>query len=99
GVLGSVRGAGFPVAYMLVKNQVGVKDAQFQAVRKFLRELKERGLRPKFFHSDKDWSQIKAIRSLWPESQILSTNKLLNQDGPTSWLISIYHHAILRLNF
>ena len=70
GVLGSVRGAGFPVAYMLVKNQLSVKDAQFQAVHKFLRELKERGLRPKFFHSDKDWSQINAIRSLWPEEML-----------------------------
>lgn len=32
-VLANVRGAGFPLAYMLVKNQVGKKDAQFQAVR------------------------------------------------------------------
>ena len=66
-VLASVRGAGFPVAYMLVKNQIGVKDAQSNAVMKFLKELKDRGLRPRFFHTDKDWSQINAIRTLWPE--------------------------------
>jgi len=67
GVLASVRGTGFPIAYMLVKNEVGVKDAQFEIVKKFLQELKERGLQPKFFFTDKDWSQIKAIEHIWPE--------------------------------
>jgi hypothetical protein len=57
--LASVRGTGFPIAYMLVKNEVGVKDAQFEIVKKFLQELKERGLQWKFFFTDKDWSQIK----------------------------------------
>jgi hypothetical protein len=55
-VLANVKGAGFPLAYMLVKNQVGKKDAQFQAVRKFLNELMERGMKPRLFHTDKDWS-------------------------------------------
>ena len=66
-VLANVRGAGFPLAYMLVKNQVGKKDARFQAVRKFLNELMERGMKPRLFHTDKDWSQINAIKSVWPE--------------------------------
>jgi hypothetical protein len=53
GVLANVRGAGFPVAYMLVK-----------AVKKFLNELMERGMQPRFFHTDKDWSQIKAVQTV-----------------------------------
>ena len=69
GVLASVRGADFPIAYMLMKNQRGVKGAQTNAVTKFLRELKNRGLSPQFFHTDKDWSQIDAIESLWPREE------------------------------
>lgn len=64
GILASVRGTDFPIAYMLVKNQVDVRDAQFEVVKKFLHELRERALKPKFFFTDKDWSQIQAIQHL-----------------------------------
>jgi hypothetical protein len=36
---------------------------------RFLDQLKKRGVKPKFTLSDKDWSEINAMREVWPNAK------------------------------
>lgn len=75
-ILAEVDGTGVPVAYCFVEKK---KETDSQVVRggdmgnllaQFLGELKNRGFTPQFFGTDKDFAEINAIQSVWPEVNI-----------------------------
>jgi hypothetical protein len=65
-VLAGVRGSGFPIAYLLLKTVKGVQYLKSSAIKAFLLALKERGLNPTYFFTDKDMAQIRAINETFP---------------------------------
>ena len=77
-VLAEVDGAGIPLAYCFTEvfkdNNQGVRRADPGAttslLAQFLRPLCAAGFNPTFFGTDKDLSEIGAIREVWPETTI-----------------------------
>ena len=77
-VLAEVDGTGVPLAYCFTQvfqdNDRGVCRAEPGALtsllEQFLRPLQSFGFNPTFFGTDKDSSEISAIRQVWPESTI-----------------------------
>src|ERR1700759_2617040 len=77
-VLAEVDGTGVPLAYCITQvfedNDRGVRRAETGALtsllEQFLRPLQSFGFNPTFFGTDKDSSEISAIRQVWPESTI-----------------------------
>ncbi len=77
-VLGEVDGTGVPLAYCFVgiykDNAKGARLAEPGATTaildQFLRPLQASGFNPTFFGTDKDFSEIEAIRQVWPDVTI-----------------------------
>jgi hypothetical protein len=77
-VLAEVDGTGVPLAYCFTElfkdNGRGVRRAESGALtailEQFLRPLQASGFNPAFFGTDKDISEILAIRQIWPETTI-----------------------------
>ncbi|KAI9491741.1 hypothetical protein BDB00DRAFT_930163 [Zychaea mexicana] len=80
GIVATVNGVGFPIAYMLLKltpqSQL-VNDGEDDTFRvgviaEFFKCLKQAGLQPKFMFTDKDWGQICAIlEAVWTNGRVL----------------------------
>lgn len=65
GILASVNGAGYPVAYLLVDTSLAPQNAvqpKTTILTHFLQSLSSMGMHPKFMFSDKDAAQMEAIR-------------------------------------
>ena len=76
-VLAEVDGTGVPLAYCFAEtlaSEDGKKQKDSGAITclltQFLRPLKTSGFRPTFFGSDKDFSEIGAIKQIWPDTTI-----------------------------
>src|SRR6516164_4784086 len=77
-VLAEVDGTGVPLAYcfmdVFTDNSRGVRRADPGATThlldQFLRPLRKAGFNPTFFGTDKDFSEISAIRQVCPEATI-----------------------------
>ena len=76
-VLAEVDGTGVPLAYCFTElfkdNSSGVRNAEPGAttgILEFLRPLQASGFDPTFFGTDKDSSEISAIRQVWPRTTI-----------------------------
>ena len=76
-VLAEVDGTGVPLAYCFAEtlaSEDGKKQKDSGAITclltQFLRPLKTSGFRPTFFRSDKDFSEIGAIKQIWPDTTI-----------------------------
>ena len=73
-VLAEVDGTGVPLAYCFVDtykdNNKGIRHAEpgvtTAVLDQFLRPLQASGFNPTFFGTDKDFSEIVAIRQVWP---------------------------------
>ncbi|GBB87485.1 hypothetical protein RclHR1_13980003 [Rhizophagus clarus] len=66
-----VNGAGFPLAYLFLEHNGKCGDGiRTEIITKFVLQLKEKGLDPEFILTDKDWAQIKACHSTWPNAKI-----------------------------
>ena len=64
------HGSGIPLAFLLISTSPDADSGAKQAVlESFLRQLKKRGVEPEFTLSDKDWSEIGAMREVWPEAK------------------------------
>jgi hypothetical protein len=48
------------------------KGEALECNRNFYQRAKELGIDPTFVHTDKDWSEISAVRLLWEEGKSLS---------------------------
>ena len=70
--VGECNRAGVPLAYLLIKT---TKDAPKYAKEKilvdWLGKLKEQGVNPEFTLSDKDWSEINAMKKVFSYTSIL----------------------------
>lgn len=61
------KGSGIPLAYCLIQTKAEAEHGAKEAVlTDFLTRLKERNVNPEFTLSDKDWSEINAMRAVWP---------------------------------
>ncbi|CAB4423647.1 unnamed protein product [Rhizophagus irregularis] len=66
-----VNGTGFPLSYLFLENNGKCKDGlRTSILQKFLTIFRDQGLQPKFFLTDKDFSQINAARFTWPHAKI-----------------------------
>ena len=64
------EGSGIPIAFLLISTSKDAAPlAKEKVLERFLAELKALGVRPKFTLSDKDWSEIDALRANWPEAK------------------------------
>ncbi len=66
----AVKGSGIPLAYCLIQtsDQAG-KGAKEATLQSFLDQLKKLGVNPEYTLSDKDWSEINAMRAVWPNAK------------------------------
>ena len=66
----AAEGSGIPLAFMWIHTSKealsGAKEAVLTSI---LLELKDRGVLPEFTLSDKDWSEINAMRAVWPHAK------------------------------
>jgi hypothetical protein len=77
-VLAELDGTGIPLAYCFMgicsDNSHGVRQADpgvtTGLLDRFLRPLHKSGFNPTFFGTDKDFSEISAIRQVWPNASI-----------------------------
>ncbi|CAG8449799.1 23330_t:CDS:2 [Gigaspora rosea] len=74
GIISSVHGAGFPVAYLMLNTTNASDNAQTglrtKALTSFLSSLCNKGLQPWHFYTDKDFAQINAAKEIWPNINI-----------------------------
>jgi MULE transposase domain len=70
-VLAEVDGMGFPLAYMLLTTVTAIEDlARTTMITRFLSNLDDKGVKPRFVMTDKDMSQIGAVKRVWPAAGI-----------------------------
>ena len=68
--MAEVKGSGVPLAFLLISTSKDAAPLAKQTVlEQFLRRLKDKGVNPKFTLSDKDWSEINAMHSVWPTAK------------------------------
>ncbi|KAJ2990392.1 hypothetical protein NUW54_g8481 [Trametes sanguinea] len=65
------NGAGIPLAFLFIHTEkdANTAGAKQTVLERFLHELKARGVEPEYTLTDKDWSEINAMRSVWPDSK------------------------------
>lgn len=70
-VIAEVDGAGCPLAYLLLTTTNAITNgARSNVLSRFLSELKNVNVNPRFVLTDKDAAQIKAIKVVWPNTNI-----------------------------
>jgi hypothetical protein len=66
-----IDGMGFPLAYLFMENNGNCGNGIRTGILiNFLVQLKERGLEPEFFISDKDFAQISAAHFVWKNIKV-----------------------------
>jgi hypothetical protein len=71
GAVSAQNGFSVPLAFCLVSTK-GAKashGAKEKIIGRWLDRLKERGVNPEFTLSDKDWSEINALKKTWPKAK------------------------------
>ncbi|CAB4422381.1 unnamed protein product [Rhizophagus irregularis] len=69
-VIGQIDGAGFSAAYLFLDNAKKNNGIRTSILTSFFRELKNIGLKNiEYFLTDKDFSQISAAQTVWPNTQ------------------------------
>ncbi len=64
------KGSGVPLAFLLIRTSKEARTGAKRAVlERFLGQLKSRGVDPEFTLTDKDWSEINAMRATWPDAK------------------------------
>ncbi len=68
--VGGAKGSGVPLAYCYIQTSPKAdKGAKELILKRFCNQLKRRGVNPEFTLSDKDWSEINAMRAVWPDAK------------------------------
>ncbi|CAB4443331.1 unnamed protein product [Rhizophagus irregularis] len=66
-----VDGTGYPLGYLFLDNNGnGVSGARTNIITRFLEKFREYGIFPQFFLTDKDFAQISAGQTVWPNAKI-----------------------------
>ncbi len=64
------KGSGIPLAFLLIRTtKEAVPGSKQTILERFLRKLRALGVHPEFTLSDKDWSEINAMRAVWPNAK------------------------------
>lgn len=59
-----------PLAYVMIQTSKEAERGAKEAILKcFLGELKKLGVEPEYTLTDKDWSEINAMRAVWPNAK------------------------------
>ena len=70
-IIGQINGTGFPMVYLFLDNVKKDDGIRTTILLEFFKQLQNRGLQnPEFFLTDKDWAQINAALSAWPNIKI-----------------------------
>lgn len=65
-----VEGSGVLLAYCLIQTSPEAgKGAKEETLKSFLHHLKKLGVNPEYTLTDKDWSEINAMRAVWPHTK------------------------------
>ncbi|KAI0074399.1 hypothetical protein K474DRAFT_1601490 [Panus rudis PR-1116 ss-1] len=65
-----VEGSGIPLAFLFIQTtKDAASGAKEKVLTRFLTALKELGVEPEYTLSDKDWSEINAMRTVWPKAK------------------------------
>ncbi len=65
-----VDGTEYPLGYLFLDNDGnGVSGARTNVIVKFLAEFRTHGIFPQFFLTDKDFTQISAGQTVWPNTK------------------------------
>ena len=68
--MAEIKGSGVPLAFLLIFTSKDAAPLAKQTIlERFLWCLKDKGVNPKFTLSDKDWSEINAMQSVWPSAK------------------------------
>ena len=77
GIIGTFEGAGFPLAYLMLDTtkapSADDEDQPFtltEALTGFFCSIRDQGLHPQYFYTDKDFAQMNAAKEVWPEAGI-----------------------------
>ncbi|RPD61298.1 hypothetical protein L227DRAFT_466509, partial [Lentinus tigrinus ALCF2SS1-6] len=64
------KGSGIPLAFLLIHTtKEAASGAKQTLLERFLRKLRALGVHPEFTLTDKDWSEINAMRAVWPNAK------------------------------
>ncbi|SRR6266498_2439312 len=75
-----VDSTGYPLGYLFLdNNRNGVSSIWTNIIAKFLKKFQEYGIFPQFFLTDKDFTQISAGQTIWPNSKIQLCHWYLRQ--------------------
>lgn len=70
-ILAELDGTGVPLAYCFARRgQSAAPRATSVILQQFLGYLRDAGMHPTFFGLDKDFSEIRAVRQVWPAARI-----------------------------
>lgn len=71
-LLGEYDNAGYPLAYMLLSTASSIADKKRTiALTKFLQAVRDNyHVNPRFNHVDKDFAEIAALKTVWPDAKI-----------------------------
>lgn len=64
-----LEGEGLPVSFLFIVTDRAAAGAKQEVLERWYLQLRERGIRPEFTLSDKDWSEINALRKVWPNAK------------------------------
>lgn len=65
-----VRGVGVPLSYLLIcTTKAAAKGSKEEVISRWLDSLKKNGIHPEFVLTDKDQSEINAIKRIWPNAK------------------------------
>ena len=65
-VVADANGFGIPLAFLFIRmSKDAAPGAKERVLTRWLEQLKDHGVLPEFTLTDKDWSEINAMRSVW----------------------------------
>ena len=68
--MAGAEGSGIPLAFCYIQTSAAAESGAKEAVlTSFLGHLKRLGVNPEYTLTDKDWSEINAMRATWPHSK------------------------------
>ncbi|CDO74382.1 hypothetical protein BN946_scf184816.g5 [Trametes cinnabarina] len=68
--IADANGSGVPLAFMFIRTSDGATmGAKQRMLERFLTALRDLGIQPEFTLTDKDWSEINAMRAVWPKAK------------------------------
>jgi len=82
GLIGTIDGAGFPLAYLMLDVKKPCDEVQnltcTEALSGFFRSIQDKGLNPRYFYTDKDFAEMNAAKEVRLWSAVEERNRIKN---------------------